>query len=197
MNREQEFFDTIATQWDETRAPDVRKIGQLVELIGLTPGARVLDAGSGTGVLLPFLKQVIGPAGTITAVDFSSKMLAIAKEKYGRLGGIEFAVADIMHYSAGQAFDAVICFNFFPHIKDKPLFLAKMRTMLRLGGKLVIMHDISREQVNAVHQGSTVVKDDRLAPAEALKELFIATSYEIEESIDLEDRYFIKGRNSK
>jgi ubiquinone/menaquinone biosynthesis C-methylase UbiE len=193
MSHEQEFFDTIASQWDETRAPDDRKISQLVDLIGLNPGARVLDAGSGTGVLLPFLKQVIGPEGTITAVDFSSKMLAIAKEKHDRLGGIEFAAADIMHYSAGQAFDAVICFNFFPHIKDKPLFLAKMRAMLQSGGMLVIMHDISREQVNAIHQGSTAVKDDRLAPAAMVTELFTAAGFEVQKAIDAEDRYLLKG----
>ena len=193
MTHEREFFDTIAGQWDTMRAADAEKINQLVDLIGLTPGSGVLDAGSGTGVLLPFLKRAVGTGGTITAVDFSGNMLAKAEEKHGGLGGIEFAVADIMQYTAGKAFDAIICFNFFPHIKDKPQFLVRMRDMLRPGGQLVIMHDISREQVNAIHQGSKVVQDDRLAHAEAVKELFLANGFTVGETIDDNDRYFIKG----
>lgn len=193
MGDEREFFDKIASCWDRTRLADNGKITQLVEMIGLKPGFKVLDAGSGTGILLPFIKQAVGPDGQITAVDFSANMLAKAEKKYGGLGGITFAVADIMGFVSDNAFDAVLCFNFFPHIKDKPRFMNHMRSHLREGGCLVIMHDISRQQVNAIHQGSEVVKNDRLAPGETVCGWLTAAGYQVARLIDIDDRYFIKA----
>jgi len=194
MDNGREFFDKIAGQWDSTRSIDAKKIAELVELVGLDPGFKVLDAGSGTGVLLPFIKKAVDSAGKITAVDFSANMLAKAEEKYGSLGGISFAVADIMKFVPEEGvFDAVLCFNFFPHIKDKQGFMTHMRSLLREGGLLVIMHDISRQQVNAIHQDSEVVKNDRLAPGETVSEWLTTAGYQVTQIIDAEDRYFIKA----
>ena len=197
MDNEREFFDKIAGQWDSTRAVDSKKIAELVELVGLDPGFNVLDAGSGTGVLLPFIKKAVGSAGKITAVDFSANMLAKAEEKYGSLGSISFAVADIMQFVPEDGiFDAVLCFNFFPHIKDKQRFMIHMRSLLRKGGLLVIMHDISRQQVNAIHQDSEVVKNDRLASGETVRESLTIDGYQVTQIIDGDDRYFIKAVKS-
>ncbi|MDF2875495.1 MAG: ubiE 1 [Sporomusa sp.] len=193
MSNERDFFDKIASQWDNTRLADAEKIAQLVERVGLEQGFNVLDAGSGTGVLLPFIKQAIGSTGGVTAVDFSANMLAKAKEKYGGLGGITFTVADIMEYVPESLLDAVLCFNFFPHIKDKQLFMTHIHKHLGDGGLLVIMHDISRHQVNAIHQGSEAVKDDRLSPAETVCELMRTVGFQVTDVIDADDRYFIKA----
>ena len=197
MGNGREFFDKIASQWDSTRAVDSKKIAALVEMIGLEPGFSVLDAGSGTGVLLPFIKKAIGSAGKITAVDFSANMLAKAEEKYGSLGGISFAVGDIMEFVPEHGvFDAVLCFNFFPHIKDKQRFMTHMRSHLRAGGFLVIMHDISRQQVNAIHQDSEAVKNDRLASGDIVSGWLTTAGYQVTQIIDAEDRYFIKAVKS-
>lgn len=194
MDKGREFFDKIANSWDSTRSIDAAKIAELVETAGLMPGFNVLDAGSGTGVLLPFLKQAVGSAGRITAVDFSANMLAKAEEKYGSLGGITFAVADIMEFVPEDGvFDAVFCFNFFPHIKDKQKFMAHVQSCLREDGFLIIMHDISRHQVNAIHQDSEVVKNDRLAPGEMVREWLTTAGYQVNQIVDAEDRYFIKA----
>lgn len=197
MDNEREFFDAIAGQWDSTRAIDAKKIAELIKMTWLEPGFNVLDAGSGTGVLLPFIKHAIGSAGKITAVDFSANMLAKAEEKYGGLGGITFTVADIMEFEpADGLFDAVMCFNFFPHIKDKFKFMTRMRSHLRAKGFLIIMHDISRQHVNAIHQESTVVNNDRLAPGETVREWLLAAGYQVAKMVDAADRYFIKAVKS-
>ncbi|HEY3424625.1 MAG TPA: class I SAM-dependent methyltransferase [Negativicutes bacterium] len=187
------FFDSIAEQWDTTRALNKVIISKLVGMIGLTPGGKVLDAGSGTGVLLPFIKEAVGNEGHITAVDFSANMLARAREKYGGSGGITFIVSDIMQFTTDSRFDTVICFNFFPHIKDKHLFFQHMYKLLAAGGILTIMHDISREKVNAIHQGSAAVKDDRLPSGEAVTAWLTAAGYNVVKVIDAADCYFIKA----
>lgn len=194
MGNEREFFDKIASCWDSTRAVDSPKITELVKMIGLEPGFSVLDAGSGTGVLLPFIKEVVGVTGKITAVDFSANMLAKAEAKYASLGGISFAVADIMEFIPENGIvDAVVCFNFFPHIKDKQSFMTHIRRYLSKGGLLVIMHDISRQQVNAIHEDSESVKNDRLAPGETVSGWLTTTGYQVTQIIDADDRYFIKA----
>ncbi|WP_425059973.1 2-methoxy-6-polyprenyl-1,4-benzoquinol methylase, mitochondrial [Sporomusa carbonis] len=190
------FFDRIAADWDATRAADEEKISRLVNMIGLGPGARVLDAGSGTGILLPFIKNITGSQGQITAVDFSAKMLAIAQAKYAGLGGIEFVVADIMSFMTDNLYDAIVCFNFFPHIKDKHLFFQHMRNILVEKGILTIMHDLSREQVNAIHGGTAAVQDDRLAAAATVCEWLTAAGYNVVNVIDGNDCYFIKAAKS-
>lgn len=194
MGNECEFFDKIASQWDSTRAVDEQKITELVKMAWLEPGFKVLDAGSGTGVLLPFIKKAIGSAGKITAVDFSANMLAKAEEKYGGLGGVTFTVADIMEFEPEtDLFDAVLCFNFFPHIKDKLKFMTRMRIHLKEKGFLVIMHDISRQHVNAVHRDSAAVKNDRLASADTVGGWLITAGYQVAKTLDVTDRYFIKA----
>jgi len=71
-------FDAIGARYDEA-FPD--KEGQLdcIErlLAGLAPGARVLDAGAGTG--LPTARRLVDGGCTVTCVDFSAAMLDLAR----------------------------------------------------------------------------------------------------------------------
>jgi demethylmenaquinone methyltransferase/2-methoxy-6-polyprenyl-1,4-benzoquinol methylase len=187
------FFDKLAEQWDDSRMPDNKKITQLVELIGLRRGDKVLDAGCGTGVLLPFVKNAIGQEGFITALDYSPKMIARAAAKFSGLGGINFLVCDIMEYESASLYDAVICFNFFPHIQDRTGFFRCISDLLAQGGSLIIMHDISRETVNGVHQSCEAVENDLLPPGETVKKVLLEAGFAVELVIDGNDRYFVKA----
>ena len=79
MNRDVDFFNTCANNWDNIRNTNPQVLEKLMDLAQLPAGANVLDVGSGTGVLLPYLHAKVGAQGKITAVDFSEKMLAKAK----------------------------------------------------------------------------------------------------------------------
>lgn len=191
--RNSTFFDSLAEQWDDTRMPDDEKINQLVQLTGLCKGDRVIDVGCGTGVLIPFVKNAVGTEGSITALDYSKNMIARAKSKYGRTDGINFVVCDIMDYKHESLYDAVICFNFFPHIQNKPAFFQRVADLLKEEGSLVIMHDISRHAVNGVHQSCEAVENDLLPPGESVKKKLLEAGYEVQTVIDNDDRYFIKA----
>ena len=71
------FFDTIAPSWDGMeRLSTPGKVNEILDIIGVEKGMDVLDLGTGTGVLLPFLSERIGSEGHILAVDISEGMLS-------------------------------------------------------------------------------------------------------------------------
>lgn len=191
---EQDFFNAAAKNWDQVRKLDEDKLNQLVRLVGFAQGERVVDIGSGTGVLLPFIQRIIGDGGRITAIDFAENMLQIAAVKNQQFHNISYVVGDIMELQPSDTFHKAICLNFFPHVADKVAFAKKVQQMLVPDGYLVIMHDISRRAVNEIHQSSNVVANDRLPTSEEVTELLIQVGYEVELSLDDDEVYFIKAR---
>ncbi|NCD08968.1 MAG: class I SAM-dependent methyltransferase, partial [Negativicutes bacterium] len=157
------YFNQLAASWDNMREINAAKLTMLIKMIGIRQEDAVLDLGSGTGVLLPYLSPL---AKTVTAVDFASEMLAKAREKFTGLNNVSYVVADILSYKPQQRFDKITCMNFYPHIRDKGQFIERVQALLKPEGEITILHDISRQKVNAIHGGSKHVENDRLKPAE-------------------------------
>ena len=195
MNNDITFFDNFADTWDSYRNTNPQVLEKLMDLAQLPAGACVLDVGSGTGVLLPYLHATVGAQGKITAVDFSEKMLANAQEKFAALSNIKFCVGDVLELELSPStYDAVICLNFFPHLHTrKEEFLRKMKSSIKIGGSLIIMHDISRETVNNIHRESEVVTEHRLPEAKVVGEMFQACGYQNINTYEDDTIYFVKG----
>lgn len=195
MNRDVDFFNTCAENWDSIRNTNPQTLERLMELAKIPANATILDVGSGTGVLLPYLHARVGAQGKITAVDFSEKMLTKAQKKFANLDNIKFCVGDILELELPTStYDVVICLNFFPHLHTrKEEFLRKMKSSLKIGGSLIIMHDISRETVNNIHRESNVVAEHRLPEAKVVGEMFQACGYKNIHAYEDGTMYFVKG----
>ena len=195
MNKDVDFFNTCADNWDKMRNTNPQVLEKLMELAQLPAGANVLDVGSGTGVLLPYLHAAVGAQGKITAVDFSEKMLSKAQEKFATLGNIEFCVGDVLELKLPPStYDAVICLNFFPHLHTrKEEFIGKMQGSLKAGGCLIIMHDISRAKVNSIHRDSEVVTEHRLPEAKLVGKMLNSCGYQNIHAYEDDTMYFVKG----
>jgi len=195
MNKDIAFFDSFADTWDSYRNTNVKILERLLELANIPAGATVLDVGSGTGVLLPYLHAAVGAEGKITAVDFSEKMLAKAQEKFANLGNVDFIVGDVLEMNLpAESIDVIICLNFFPHLHTrKEEFISKMKSFLKDEGSLIIMHDISREKVNSIHRDSAVVTEHRLPEAKVVAEMFQACGYQNITAYEDDTLYFVKG----
>jgi ubiquinone/menaquinone biosynthesis C-methylase UbiE len=154
MEERKNYFDRHAHQWDDRLQYD-KKFSQLLEAVKdfeLQEGHWVLDVGTGTGILLPFLKEVIGREGRLVAIDFSFKMLSQANQRKNVEGGILInASVEAIPIQTNQ-FDRVTCFSAFPHFPNKGRALFEMARVLRSGGKLFIAHLHSVEEINQLHQ---------------------------------------------
>ena len=195
MNKDMAFFDNCADTWDSTRRTNPQILEQLLTLAQIPTSATVLDVGSGTGVLLPYLHAAVGAEGEITAVDFSEKMLAKAQEKFVGLGNVKFCVGDVLEMNIpAESIDVVICLNFFPHLHTrKEEFIRKMKSSLKNGGSLIIMHDISRAKVNSIHRDNSVVTEHRLPEAKLVGEMLKTCGYKEVTAYEDDTLYFVKG----
>jgi ubiquinone/menaquinone biosynthesis C-methylase UbiE len=158
----QEYFDQLAPTWDkELTAERLKCLGKIIKELNIKPGDHVLDIGSGTGVLLPFLIAEVDDEGKILALDFSAEMLVQAQAKsFPPIVG--FAQADVLAIPlADNSVHLATCNSAFPHFSDKAKALKEIARVLRNNGRLVICHTMSRETLNRLHQsiGGAVAND--------------------------------------
>lgn len=198
MNPKASFFDACAERWDREEAPDIQaKLVRVVELSRLAPGSRVLDVGTGTGVLIPCLLERIGPEGSVVAIDISAAMLEKARAKC-QSEQVRFELADIHCTGMPDAgFDAVFCNAVFPHFDDKPLALAECARLLRPGGVLTISHPIGREAVNRIHaEAGGAVGEDRIPPNGQIQAWLKEAGFSQVEVVDEREFHFIRAVKS-
>ena len=97
---------------------------------------RVLDVGCGPGVMTEIVLQ---RGGIFDGVDLSPEMVSEAKEKFGHLPGVHFAVGNIEKIEAGNnSYDQLICMAVIEYLKTPDRALAEMARVLKPGGIAII-----------------------------------------------------------
>ena len=181
-----EYFDQIAAEWDELLEEEtIARLREIVAGLEIRPGARVLDVGTGTGVLLPLLLE---KGGRVVALDLSWEMLKRARAKSYPVAYVQGDAQNLP--LPDGAFDWVICNAVFPHFPDKLRALREIRRVLKDGGRLVICHTASREAINEIHRSiGGVVANDTIPPEGEMRRLFSEAG--LDESVvrDEPDRY--------
>ena len=194
----QEYFDQLAPTWDKELTQERLKcLGNIVKELGIKPGYYMLDIGSGTGVLLPFLVAELGDEGKIIALDFSAEMLSQAKAKtFQPIVG--FAQADVLAIPlADNSVDLAMCNSAFPHFDDKTGALKEIARVLRNNGRLVICHTMSRTMINQLHQSiGGAVANDLLPDEFQLKGLIKQAGLKITHFEDGPERYLVIAEKS-
>lgn len=111
------------------------KFLEILDLMGLEKGRRVLDLGCGDGVLLERIVRTYQVLGT--GVDISR--LSIKRAKKDSCQGIKYLVADAAKLPfKAESFDCIFSFDSLEHIRAQKKALAEMVRVLRPGGQLLI-----------------------------------------------------------
>ncbi len=112
-----EFFDALAPTWDDNEIRSTpERVKHILSTIPITKGMNVLDLGTGTGVLVPYLSKIVGPQGHVVAIDLSDGMLSKARQKYGHLNNVEFLKLDFEEEQILGHYDVAMLYCVYPHL---------------------------------------------------------------------------------
>lgn len=151
--KQKAFFDENAEEWDIMTIHDTSKVEYISNILRINKGDKILDVVSGTGIMIPFYEERIGE-GTVTAIDYSEKMLSVARTKYpeSQYPNIEYRVCDVHDLDYDEVYDMVVCYSCFPHFKDKKRAVNRFFKAVRPGGTIAIAHSSSADHINDVHK---------------------------------------------
>lgn len=161
-------WEKVADKYDHRR--DI-KVGSLFEAFkgGLREGGRVLDIGSGTG--LPYAGLLIEGGFDVLGIDFSSRMVEIAREN---VPGAEFVEMSMTDLAFEGEFDGA--FSVFSMLLLDPAGFRDVAAMvfraLRDGGLFYLALNEPREE------GADV---DGEAVVEIMGEVMYSRAYTVEE----------------
>ena len=191
-----DFFYYLAENWDNTIKVDKEKIIKLLSQISITSGDSILDVGTGTGVLIPFYKE-INKDIKITGVDISEGMLKVAKRKFSDLENVSFDLIDIENEIINSKFDKIVLYSMFPHLNNRVETIKKLvENNLNQNGKLLIAHSDSREFLNNLHKDTDErVSEDRLIEINKQKELFEEANIRVTKAYEDDEIYYLVIEN--
>lgn len=137
------MFDRIAGLYD--RMNSVMTAGlhhewrrRAADLADLSPGDRALDVATGTGDLALELAARVAPGGEVVGMDFSERMLELARKKAGALVRFEAGNALALDYADGE-FDAATVGFGARNFSDLQRGLSEMARVVRPGGRVVVL----------------------------------------------------------
>jgi len=191
-----EFFNKMAEGWDEKfYSPEMmERLPQLVSLFQLRKGAKILDGGAGTGGIVPYLLEAIGPEGSIWAVDFAEEMVKIGRKKFQKESRVIFELASVEDLPyMDRFFDQIVCFGAFPHFEDQGKALQEMNRVLKPQGTLIIAHALSSVALRSHHQNCAPVSKDFLPEEAEMRSLLEKAGFQLQRLIDQPKCYLCEG----
>src|SRR5437763_2376834 len=109
------------------KTPDVVEQRRAVRsALALGEGEKVLDIGSGSGLLAHEVAAEVGAVGSVDGIDPSESMLALARRRRPRDGAAEirFVAGDACALPfADGSFDAVVATQVYEYVQDMPAAL--------------------------------------------------------------------------
>jgi len=186
------FFACRAATWDAKFGDDLPAYCAAVAEAGISHSGVVFDVGCGTGRALPPLRQAVGPAGTVIALDVTPEMLDAARPA-AQLAGASLVIADAraLPFADGSA-DAIFAAGLVSHLPDTAAGLRELGRVTRPGGLLVLFHPSGRAALAARH-GHSLSPDEPLAEG-PLRGFTAASGWRLTAYDDGPHRFFAVAR---
>ena len=112
--------------------------------IGIQPGWHVLDAACGSGSYLPWMAELVGPGGRLSALDLDPENLALVERRlvdWQFVCPVETHIGSVLELPyPDDTFDAVWFANTSQYLTDEELgtTLAEFRRVVRPGGLVAL-----------------------------------------------------------
>jgi ubiquinone/menaquinone biosynthesis C-methylase UbiE len=128
-----------------------------MELLAPGPGERVLDVGSGPGLLLRDIAEAVGADGLAAGIDISPSMLGIASHRCRDLDNVEIVAGDATALPWPDAhFDRAVSTQVYEYVPDLATAFAALNRVLKPGGRAVVMAtDADTILINAPDEATT------------------------------------------
>jgi len=197
LNNTKAFFNQKAEDWDEKIYHDLEKLDIIIRELDIKPTDKILDVGTGTGIMIPYLYEQIKDPGKIIAVDISENMIRIARAKHpkSKFPNVDFLVQDIYNHHFEEKFDVILCYSCFPHFIKQRETIKKLARRLNNGGKLMIAHSQSRDAINNLHKEcDKVISKDKLPPILEIVKIMEDSGFKVQKKVDNEEMFYILGR---
>ena len=129
----------------------VQHAADFIKWASLAPGHRLLDLACGTGLVALPAAKVVEPSGSVTGIDITPEMLAVARQD-ARTQGLEI---DFMQHDITELeglglrtdYDAITCASAIPLLEDPGTAITQWATFLKPGGRLVVDVPTERAQL--------------------------------------------------
>jgi SAM-dependent methyltransferase len=136
-------FDETADRYDAAGPQFAGPVAaRLVDLAGLRPGWRVLDAGCGAGAVLLRAARAVAPDGHVNGIDLAPRMLGRAAREAARHGlgdSVTLGQGDAASPPFGPgSFDAILASLVVYLLAAPAAALARWRELLVPGGTLAL-----------------------------------------------------------
>jgi arsenite methyltransferase len=114
-----------------------------LQVLALEAGERVVDVGSGPGLLAAEMATQVGSDGRVIGLDLSDSMLTLSRQRYADLAVgscLSFLKADAVRLPfADNMFDVAVSTQVYEYVPDVPAALAEVYRVLRPGGRVLIL----------------------------------------------------------
>ena len=130
------------TAWDDIMVPVNRA---LVRWTGVSAGQTAVDVGSGAGGMVAVLAEVVGPAGTVIAIDTEVQLLdTVRRRTAGTDADVVTVHADLDQHRLRdvlphQPVDLVHASNVIHHLDDELRAIRELASVVRPGGRVVVV----------------------------------------------------------
>ncbi len=157
---------------------------RVIEVLGIEPGDRVADLGSGSGYFTLRLSKAVGPEGRVYAVDVDEDMNAYLRERVALAGAANVEVV-LGRFEdpllPDGSIDLVLTVDTYHHIDDRPAYFRKLQRDLAPGGRVAVIDFDGRK-------GWFVRLLGHSTPRDVLVREMREAGYEISEEHDFIDR---------
>lgn len=192
MNVKAGFFDQLSERWDAICCHDKMKLRYLLSRVSIQSGDSVLDVGTGTGVLIPYIRA-LNHEGDIRAIDMSPGMIAVASRKYGDDSHLSFQVADAESDDIPGRYHQILLYSVFPHLEFREETVSRLVSHnLKPDGVLLIAHSQSRQELNRMHRmRGDRVSEDMLTDVQTQKRKLEQVGLRVLEAVENSDFYYL------